>query len=68
LHETTLAHLGQKDRAEKRRRLEAALGFLDTARQALDSTQSEPLAQWYEGDRVFGFAGLRQKLQQEISR
>ncbi len=68
LHETTLAYVAHAKRDERRRHLEAALGFLDTARQTLDATRSDPFAQWYEGDRVFGFAGLREKLQQELAR
>lgn len=68
LHETTLAYLAQPNREARDRRLKAALGFLDAARQALDATRTDLFAQWYDGDRAFGFAALREKLQRETSR
>lgn len=67
LHETILAYQAYGRREEKRRHLEAAVGYLDSARTTLDSMRHGTFAGWYAGDRVFGFAALRDKLQQELS-
>jgi hypothetical protein len=67
LHETTLAYQAHEKPAAKRRHLEAAVRSLEAVNAALHSRMHGTFARWYESDRVFGLAALRDRLQKEIS-
>lgn len=67
LHEATLAYRAGGNREAKRQHLEAAVGHLESVRAGLSASQHGTFARWYEGDRVFGLAALRDKLRQEIT-
>lgn len=68
LHATTLAYRAHGNRAMQVKHLDTAMGSLASVQAALDAAQHDPFAHWYETDRFFGLAGLKEKLQQEITR
>jgi hypothetical protein len=68
LHETALAYRAPGQPAVRRSHLENALRAVETVQELLASTQHDPFAQWYDSDRHFGLAGLRDMLRQEVSR
>jgi len=68
LHETTLACQAHGKRDLQRQHLEVALGRLESVQTTLNALRHGPFAQWYDGDRVFGFAALRDTFHEEITR
>lgn len=68
LHETALAYRAHGQPAVRRSHLQNALRAVAAVREQLISTHHDPFAQWYDSDRHFGLAGLRDMLQQEVAR
>ncbi|MBI3192002.1 MAG: glycosyl hydrolase 115 family protein, partial [Pedosphaera parvula] len=68
LHETALAYRAHGQPTVRRQHLENAMHAVAAVQAELASTQHSPFAHWYDSDKHFGLAGLRDGLQQEADR